>query len=86
MDQDRALSPVQHMWSLAVEEQFYLLWPVTLLLVWAVLSRRDCCGNRRHPHGGLVPVADVVNGTDRTDPAAYFSSLTRRGSAPLVHC
>jgi peptidoglycan/LPS O-acetylase OafA/YrhL len=32
-------SPVQHFWSLAVEEQFYVLWPA-LLIVLALLVRR----------------------------------------------
>jgi peptidoglycan/LPS O-acetylase OafA/YrhL len=26
--------PMLHLWSLAVEEQFYVLWPVVLLLAW----------------------------------------------------
>ena len=34
-----APSPLQHFWSLAVEEQFYFIWPV-LLLVFTLRARR----------------------------------------------
>jgi peptidoglycan/LPS O-acetylase OafA/YrhL len=32
-------SPFQHFWSLSVEEQFYLLWPVLLLVSWKFIRR-----------------------------------------------
>lgn len=35
-----ASSPLQHFWSLAVEEQFYALWPLLLAAVVPVLGRR----------------------------------------------
>lgn len=33
-------APLLHLWSLAVEEQFYLFWPVALLLGYWMLGRR----------------------------------------------
>jgi peptidoglycan/LPS O-acetylase OafA/YrhL len=33
-------SPLLHMWTLAVEEQFYVLWPLTLLLIALIIPRR----------------------------------------------
>jgi hypothetical protein len=32
-------SPFQQLWSLAVEEQFYILWPLGLLALWRSLTR-----------------------------------------------
>lgn len=38
--QGAAPSPLQHTWSLGVEEQFYLAWPLLLVAVAAVLALR----------------------------------------------
>ncbi|MEE3719726.1 acyltransferase [Tumidithrix elongata RA019] len=33
-DTSAALKPLLHLWSLGVEEQFYIIWPVLLLFIW----------------------------------------------------
>ena len=32
-------APLNHTWSLAIEEQFYVIWPIIALIVWKVAKR-----------------------------------------------
>lgn len=78
---DRDPSPVQHFWSLAVEEQFYVLWPVLLLLVaWA--ARRGLVSIRTGLTvvllGVVVPSLIWSMQMTATHPErAYFVTTTR---------
>ncbi len=33
-DTDSTLKPLLHLWSLGIEEQFYLIWPLVMYLLW----------------------------------------------------
>jgi peptidoglycan/LPS O-acetylase OafA/YrhL len=80
--QNDGVSPVQHFWSLSVEEQFYLVWPLLLLGALA-LTRRASPHVRVLALGGamgLLTAASLAYSILHTgnDPeAAYFVTPTR---------
>ncbi|HET7821594.1 MAG TPA: acyltransferase, partial [Ornithinibacter sp.] len=71
-------SPVQHFWSLAVEEQFYVIWPL-LLIVLALVVRRPSRRVVTGALGALVASSFVWSvWFSHTSPRpAFFTTTTR---------
>lgn len=83
--QDMAPSPLQHYWSLSVEEQFYFVWP-WLLLGILLLGARWLGWQRRHTRWAagtaisllsLASLAWSYHETASAPTRAYFSTLSR---------
>jgi peptidoglycan/LPS O-acetylase OafA/YrhL len=73
-------SPVQHYWSLSVEEQFYALWPLLLLLLWRLTARARRPATVRtlaFVAAGAASFALSVRLTSTNEPWAFFSLPTR---------
>ena len=78
---DGATTPMQHFWSLAVEEQFYLVWPALIVLA-VVLARRFA----KDGTASIAIVLGVVTAlsfaycvwqTGQDHAVAYYSTFAR---------
>lgn len=87
--QDEAASPLQHFWSLGVEEQFYFIWPLLLILTGWLFTRKhhqaSGIASKRFPLAILIGLSLValpslawsIHYTPEAPGPAYFVSTTR---------
>lgn len=73
--------PVQHFWSLSVEEQFYLVWPVVILVCF-LIARKAKGSTRRNTLFALSSIAVLslvvsVVWTANDQQVAFFATPTR---------
>jgi len=80
---DGPVSPLQHFWSLGVEEQFYILWPWVIVLTFAAGVRSAYRRQQRRLLAlvfcsvVIVSFAFSLFMTARHPALAYFDSLSR---------
>src|SRR5690606_20639847 len=78
-------SPLQHFWSLGVEEQFYLVWPWLMLAIVVFAARRTSWSSARVRRLTRTVIALLTLASlawafveTRTNPTfAYFSTFSR---------
>ncbi|HEV2371460.1 MAG TPA: acyltransferase family protein [Streptosporangiaceae bacterium] len=85
--------PLQHLWSLAIEEQFYLVWPLALGAMLTLATRRaQSPGSRRGPVAaawtaalGSAVLAALLY-VPGSDPSRVYYGTDTHATALLVGC
>jgi peptidoglycan/LPS O-acetylase OafA/YrhL len=72
-DTSRARKPLLHLWSLGIEEQFYIAWPALLWLTWKITHKWTSALIVT----GAASFIFCVAVTFRSESAAFYLPLTR---------
>jgi peptidoglycan/LPS O-acetylase OafA/YrhL len=81
---DESVSPIQHFWSLSIEEQFYFVWPAVIFVIGVIVARKAWDHRHRMQLAGSVMAVIVVASlgwsvyeTAAYRTWAYFNTFSR---------
>jgi peptidoglycan/LPS O-acetylase OafA/YrhL len=76
--------PLQHLWSLAVEEQFYLAWPLVLAVGLGRTPRRRLAATLAWTGAALSALLMAMIYVPRSDPSFVYYGTDTHASALLI--
>ncbi|MGH9134639.1 MAG: acyltransferase family protein, partial [Ilumatobacteraceae bacterium] len=87
-------SMFDHLWSLAIEEQFYVAWPLVVLVVWKVCAASSPAHATRRMHQALLAislggvaasfVAMLALHSPGSDPTRVYMGTDTRAASILI--
>lgn len=78
--------PLLHTWSLSIEEQFYFIWPLILIVSLRLFSLRNILKGLAVAVLGSLIYADALRLTDASSSGIYFNSIPRFGEIAMGAC